>query len=105
MKIVSIFVLVFISLCIAGNALATSAMPEEVMPGPTADTCTVRVTYSQNREAGTLGEEISSTLTFAASMSKKDVLEKIVAYIDGKLKEGRVLEFTVGCKFPKHQSF
>ena len=88
---------------LAGDSFATSAMPEEVMPGPTADTCTVRVTYSLNRETGMLGEEMSSTLTFAASMPKKGVLEKIMTYVDDKLREGKVSEFKVECKFPKHQ--
>jgi hypothetical protein len=105
MKKVSIFVLIFILLGLTGNSLATAPMPEEVMPGPTADTCTVRVAYSSDRETGMLGEEVSSTLTFAASVPKKDVLEEIMAYIDKKLKEGKVSEFTVECKFPKHQSF
>jgi hypothetical protein len=105
MKGISILVLMVILLGFAGNSFATSPMPEEVMPGPTADTCMVRVTYSLDRETGMLGEEMSSTLTFATSMPKKDVLEKITAYVDKKLKEGKVSEFTVECKFPKHQSF
>jgi len=89
MKKLSILTLIILVLGIAGNLLATSPMPEEVMPGPTADTCAVRVIYSQDRETGMLGEEMASTLTFAASMSKKDVSEKIKAYIDKKLKDGR----------------
>jgi hypothetical protein len=105
MKRLSVFLLIFMLLGLASSSRATSPMPEEVMPGPTADTCTVRVTYSQDRETGMLGEEMSSTLTFAASISKKDVLEKIMAYVDKKLKEGRVSEFKVECKFPKRQSF
>jgi hypothetical protein len=101
MKKVSIFVLISIVFGLAIDLFATAPMPEEVMPGPTADTCIVRVTYSPDRETGMLGEEVSSTLTFAASVPKKDVLEKIMAHIDKKLKEGKVSEFTVECKFPK----
>jgi hypothetical protein len=104
MKKVSIFVFIFILLGFAGYLFATSPMPEEVMPGSTAYTCTVRVTYSLDRETGVLGEEVSSTLTFAASVPKKDVLEKITAYVDKKLKDGKVSEFKVECKFPKQQS-
>jgi hypothetical protein len=105
MKRVSIFMLMVILLGLAVDSLATSPMPEEVMPGPTADTCAIRVTYSMDRETGVLGEEVSSTLTFAASMPKKDVLEKIMTYVDNKLREGKVSEFKVECKFPKRQSF
>ena len=105
MKKVSISVLISILLGLACDSLATSPMPEELMPVPTADTCTVRVAYSPDRETEMLGEEMSSTLTFAASVPKKDVLEKIMAYVDKKLKEGKVSEFNVECKFPKHQSF
>jgi len=97
--------LMFILLGPACDSFATSPMPEEVMPGATEDICTVSVTYSLERETGVLGEEMSSTLTFAASVSKKDVLEKIMSYVDKKLKEGKVSEFKVECKFPKRQSF
>ena len=86
---------------LAANSSATSPMPEEVKPSPAADSCTVRVTYSLDRETGVLGEELSSTLTFEATMSKKDVLEKIMTYVDNKLREGKVSEFKVECKFPK----
>jgi hypothetical protein len=101
MKRVSIFVVVVVLLGFAAESFATAPMPEEVMPGLTTDTCSVSVTYSLNRETGVLGEEVSSNLTFAASISKKDVLEKIMTYVDKKLREGRVSEFKVECKFPK----
>ena len=101
MKKVSIFIFLALLLGLAGYSSATSPVPEEVMPGLTADVCSVHVTYTLNRETGVLGEEISSNLTFAASVPKKEVLEKIMAYVDKKLREGRVSEFRVECKFPK----
>jgi hypothetical protein len=101
MKKVLFFLLTVILLGLAADSFATAPMPEEVMPGLTADTCSVVVTYSVDRETGVLGEEMSSTLTFATSMSKKNVLERIMNYVDKKLREGRVSEFKIECRFPK----
>ncbi len=101
MKKISIFILLIVLLGFVGNSSATSPMPEELMPRQTENFCTIHVTYILDGGQGILTEEASSTLTFEASMSKKDVLEKITKYMNNKLNEGNVSEFKVECKFPK----
>jgi len=86
---------------LAADSSATSPMPEEMKPGQTENVCTVRIAYSLDREKGILLEETSSTLTFEASMSKKDVLDKITKHLSNRLNDMNVSEFKVECKFPK----
>jgi len=97
--LIFIFMIVFLGL--AEDSSATSPMPEEVKPSQTENICTIRVAYSLDREKGILLEETSSTLTFEASMSKKDILDKITKHLSNRLDDVNVSEFKVECKFPK----
>jgi len=101
MKKASMFILIIFLFGLVGNSSATSPMPEELKPGQTENVCTIYVVYSLDGEQGILREETSSTLTFDASMSKKDVLEKITKHLSNKLNDVNVSEFKVECKFPR----
>jgi hypothetical protein len=100
MKVISIIVLMAALLLFTCAAGATSPMPaEEILGLQTANVCTIRIVYSPGKEV--LREAITSTLTYDASMPKKDVLEKTSGQISDKLNEGNVAEFSVDCKFAK----
>jgi hypothetical protein len=101
MKKTSIFILIICLFGLVGNLSATSPMPEESKPGQTENFCMVHVAHSVDSEKGILREEASSTLTFEASTSKKDVLERLTQYLNKKLNEDNISEFKVECKFPK----
>jgi len=106
MKKTSIFILLMIVLLgFVRNLSATSPMPEEVKPGQTENTCTIHVVYSLDSEQGILTHETSSTLTFEAAMSKKDVLEKLTKHLITKFNEGNVSKFEVECRFPKYKAY
>lgn len=98
---ISIIVFMIVLFGHVGYSSATSPMPEELKPGQTENVCTIHVVYSLDGEQGILLEEASSTLTFKASMSKKDVLEKITNHLSNKLNDVNVSEFKVECKFPR----
>lgn len=101
MKKASILTVMIVLLGLAGNAKATSPMPEEVMPGQTGTICTTHIVYIADPEKGILGRDSSSTIVFEASEPQKEVLERIYRHMGNKLTEGKVAEFKVECKFPK----
>ena len=72
MRIKSIIALMAALLLFAiDTASATSPMPgEETLGLQTANVCTIRIVYSPGKDV--LREAITSTLTFEASMPKKD---------------------------------
>ena len=83
---------------LAGNSSATSPMPEEVKPGMSATVCAIHLTCANERG---MQEELTSTFAFEVSEAKKDVLEWVSTYVNGKLNERNVSEFRIDCKFPK----
>jgi hypothetical protein len=97
MKKVMVLILIFALACLAQNATAVSPMPEELERSQTV--CVIHTVSIPDREKGMLGEESTSTLVFEVSTSKRDVLEKVIKYIDNKLNEGKVFEFKIECKF------
>ena len=100
MRIKLIIVLMAALLLFANTASATSPMPgEETLGLQTANVCTIRIVYSPGKDV--LREAITSTLTFEASMPKKDVLEKMTRHISDKLNEGNASEFSAECKFAR----
>jgi hypothetical protein len=99
MKIISTIVLMA-ALSFAGVAGATSPMPgEEVLGLQAANVCTVRIVYMPGKDV--LREAVSSTLTYDATMTKKDVLERLTRHITEKLNEGNASEFSAECKFAR----
>jgi len=85
----------------ATTSHATSTMPEETMPSQPSIVCAAHVVYMPDPEKGTTERQTSSTLVFETSISKSEVLARITASVDEKLKEGNVSEFGIGCAFPK----
>lgn len=101
MKKTLIFILTMVLFGLAVNSYATSPMPEELRPGPTAPVCVIHIVYMPDIEKGIPRENTSSTLVYEVSESKKDVFEKVTRYLSDKLNEGNISEFKVECKFPK----
>jgi hypothetical protein len=101
MKIKAFFIFIVVLFGLAGNSSATSPMPEEVMPVPMENICTVHIVRSVDLGQEVLKEENSSNLKFESSMSRKDVLEKLTQYMNKKLYEDNISEFKVDCKFYK----
>jgi UDP-N-acetylglucosamine 2-epimerase len=100
MKKISILICIGVLFGLAGNANATSPMPEEVKPGMTATVCTVHIVCTTDHERGIL-EEQTAKFAFEISEAKRDVLEWVTRYINNKLNERNVTEFKVECRFPK----
>jgi hypothetical protein len=101
MRIKAFFISIIVFFGVSANSSATSPMPEEVKPVPIENICTVHVVYSIEGREEILTEEVSSKLKFESSLPRKDVLEKLTAYMNSKLKEGNISEFKVDCKFYK----
>jgi hypothetical protein len=87
---------------LAGNVSATSLTPEEVLSTPRPPICVIHIVYMPDRKKMIPSEDISSTLTFEVSVSKKDVLEKVTNYVSKKLSEGHVSDFKIHCEFLKN---
>jgi hypothetical protein len=100
MKKTSILLCMIVLCGFVGNSFATSPMPEEVKPGPTATVCTIHTICIADRERGT-HEEQTAKFAFEVSEAKKDVLEWVTGYVKNKLNERNVTEFKVDCRFPK----
>ncbi|HMK48447.1 MAG TPA: hypothetical protein VK435_00205 [Thermodesulfovibrionales bacterium] len=99
-KIISIILLPAALVLFSGAAGATSPMPgEEALGLQAANVCTVRIVYVPGKEV--LRDAVTSTLTYSAAMTKKEVLEKLTRHINEKLNEGNASEFSAECKFAK----
>jgi len=100
MKKTAILLCAIVLFGFAGSSFATSPMPGEVKPGMSATVCAIHLICMKDQERGT-HEELASTFAFEVSEAKKDVLEWVAAYVNGKLNERNVSEFKIDCKFPK----
>ena len=100
MKEISILILIIVLVGFAGTAAATSPMPSEEILGLQVQTvCTVHIVYIPAK--GAVTEEISSPLTFDASIPKKEVLDKVTRYISDKFNEVNASEFSAECRVAK----
>jgi hypothetical protein len=104
-----LFSLVFLIPAVPGTAFAVSPMPHELekelenqatdnrKPTEGATICTIKIVYHNDKLHA---EDYVSTIVIKSPASRKDSLEKSIAYIEDKLQDEDISEVTVECKFP-----